>query len=202
MKAVLESNLPEDYISKLIRADYSGQPGLYVALGVGQLKVVKAFIEAIKNHSKLMEEDKLLSLLEAKRSDGVSGLYQALQDGHSKAACFYIEQAIHHFKIDLETLNIWMTLAPSITGFKLHGILIAIAKDKNFLRDLNDILLGSQPNELYQEIIKTHEPIISLRYPLGEESLNALGFSSNEEFWNKMSEALKLLKRLHNGCKP
>jgi hypothetical protein len=193
MKAILESNLPEDYISKLIRADYIGQPGLYVALGSGQLKAVKAFIEAIKNHSKLMEEDKLLSLLEAKRSDGVRGLYEALQGGHSKAACFYIEQAIHHFKIDLETLNIWMTLAPSIIGCKLHGILIAIAKDKNFLQELNFILSDSQRNELYQGIIREYEPSIE-PYLLGEASLKSLGCNSNDEFWNAMDLSFKALK--------
>ncbi|MFN7094182.1 MAG: hypothetical protein ACK4M7_02350, partial [Burkholderiales bacterium] len=76
------------------------------------------------------------------------------------------------------------------------------ARDNKFLRDLNEILLGSQPNELYKEIIKTHEPIITQRYTLGEESLKALGYSSSEKFWNKMSEVLKLLKRLHNGYGP
>ncbi|MFN7094441.1 MAG: hypothetical protein ACK4M7_03670, partial [Burkholderiales bacterium] len=124
----------------------------------------------------------------------VTGLYQALQWEHTKTACFFIKQAIHHFEIDIETLNIWMTLDLSTLGCKLHGILIAIAKNDNFLQDLNRILSESKKNELYQAIIKAHEPIIALRHPLGKEPLKNLGYNSNDEFWEAMNLSLSALK--------
>jgi hypothetical protein len=201
-KLVLSSDIPNPEKIELLAAKTAdGFPGLFIALEKGHAEAVALFTKVVSS-SNIANQEKL-ELLAAKIADGTSGLYMALRYGGRKVALTLIMQLVQ-LEINLLTLNEWMILDTSEVGCKLHGLLMAITRDNKFLRDLNDILLGSQPNELYQEIIKTYEPIIAQRYPLGEKYLyfNFLGYCSSEEFWNKMSEALKLVKRLHNGCEP
>jgi uncharacterized protein YaaR (DUF327 family) len=190
VKAVLASNLPTQGKVELVMAKkLDGSPGLVVALNKGSASVIFAYTALVLT-SDLPHQDKV-DILDARMADGTSGLSLALQNEHTEAALILIKQLIQ-LKMDLLMLNERMILA-SISP-KLHGILIAIAKNNKFLQNLKSILSDSQKQELFQIIIKTQEPIIDSPPFIDEITVDILGYNSNEKLWNKMKVILGELK--------
>jgi hypothetical protein len=174
-------------IELLQAKSYNGSPLLTLAMREkGRHKVVANYTKSIVSLPNLESEHKLSILNGAiGKNKDISTLFLGMSYGNTDAVIILLEQLLH-LKIGMDTLNEWMIYN------KLHGMLLAISKDNNFLRRINKIFLGleTQKKELFKLVIESQQEIEKEKLVIDPEIVERLGYKGIDGFWKEMAGAL------------